>query len=93
MRAFAHHDRKGVIHSVVLFDAPDGVEAGVEPELGVLVTETDGVDLGDDAFDYDEFVREEFGTPAVKPAGLRTIWWVTGILLVIAFGAMYLLAS
>lgn len=53
MRAFAHHDRKGVIHSVVLFDAPDGVEAGVEPELGVLVTETDGVDLGDDADNLD----------------------------------------
>lgn len=53
----------------------------------------DGVDLGDDAFDYDEFVREEFGTPAVKPAGVKTIWWVTGILMIIAFGAMYLLAS
>lgn len=53
MRSFAHHDRTGVIHSVVLVDAPDGVRAGVEPDLGVIVSETDGIALGDDADNLD----------------------------------------
>lgn len=46
----------------------------------------DGVDLPDDPedFDYDDFVKREFGGGAssVKPAGLKWIWWVTGVLLV-----------
>ncbi len=57
MRSFAHHDRAGVIHSVVLVDAPDGVAGGVEPELGFVVTETDGLDLSGDADNLDS-VRE-----------------------------------
>lgn len=51
----------------------------------------DGVDLGDDSFDYDEFVREEFGTGA-KPKDIKTIWWVTAIVLVIALAALWLYA-
>ena len=38
----------------------------------------DGLDLPDDNFDYDEFVRREFGSP-IKPAGIKTIWWITAI--------------
>ncbi len=53
MKSFAHHDRTGVIHSLVVVDAAEGVEAGVEPELGILVTQTDGVELGDDAENLD----------------------------------------
>ena len=46
----------------------------------------------DDEFDYDEFVREEFGdgrkkigVPQVKPHGLSWVWWVAGVLLILAF--------
>lgn len=53
MKSFAHHDRTGIIHSLVVVDAPEGVDAGVEPELGMLVTETDDIELGDDAQNLD----------------------------------------
>ena len=47
----------------------------------------DGVDLPDDPeeFDYNDFVRREFGRgPAkAKPAGLAWKWWITGVLLLI----------
>ena len=42
----------------------------------------DGLDLPDDDFDYEEFTRREFGHPA-KPAGLRTVWWVVAIALLV----------
>lgn len=53
MKSFAHHDRAGLIHSLVVVDAPEGVEAGIEPELGILVTLTEGVELGDDVDNLD----------------------------------------
>ena len=46
----------------------------------------------DDEFDHDEFVREEFGDgrkmkmiPPIKPHGLSWVWWVAGVLLILAF--------
>jgi hypothetical protein len=51
------------------------------------------LDLPDDEFDYDEFVRDEFGEGnsgkakralQIKPHGLNWIWWVAGVLLVVA---------
>ena len=41
-------------------------------------------DLPDDDFDYGEFVQREFGRP-VKPAGIKPIWWVTAVVLIVAF--------
>jgi hypothetical protein len=38
----------------------------------------DGVDLPEHDFNYDDFVKQEFGFQA-KPAGLKTIWWIVGI--------------
>jgi hypothetical protein len=52
---------------------------------------SDGLDLPDEDFDHDEFVRREFGS-SFKPAGMKTIWWVTGILIIIASIALYFLA-
>lgn len=49
----------------------------------------DGIDLGDEQFDYDEFVQNEFGS-RVKKRTIAPIWWITAILLVIAFAALYL---
>ena len=49
----------------------------------------DAQDLGGEEFDYDEFVREEFGTGA-RPRGISAIWWITGIVLIVAFVLMYL---
>jgi hypothetical protein len=44
----------------------------------------DGVDLPEHDFNYDEFIKQEFGSQA-KPAGLKTIWWIVGIILIVAF--------
>jgi len=41
--------------------------------------------LPDDAFDYNEFVREEFGGKTVAPRGIKRTWWIVALVLVIAF--------
>jgi hypothetical protein len=49
----------------------------------------DGLDLPDGEFDYDDFVKKEFGG-AVKPRGIATVWWVVAIILLLVFAAYYL---
>ncbi|CAN5504940.1 hypothetical protein BH18VER1_BH18VER1_23030 [soil metagenome] len=49
----------------------------------------DAVDLGDDKFDYAEFVQKEFSS-SPKPAGIKTIWWVTAIAILLAFALLCL---
>jgi uncharacterized membrane protein YvbJ len=52
----------------------------------------DGVDLPDEDFNYDDFVRREFG-PSFKPSGMKTIWWITAILVLVASVVLYFLAA
>jgi hypothetical protein len=49
----------------------------------------DALDLPDDDFDYDEFARREFGS-ALKPAGIKMIWWITAIILLALSIALYI---
>jgi RNA polymerase subunit RPABC4/transcription elongation factor Spt4 len=42
----------------------------------------DHLGIPEEKFDYDEFVQEEFGRPAVKPRGIHWIWWLTALMLV-----------
>jgi len=51
----------------------------------------DALDLPDDDFDYDEFVRNEFG-PAEK-GRIKAVWWVTAILVLVALVALYFFTS
>jgi len=46
-----------------------------------------GLDLPDEDFDYEEFVKREFGGGKKKPIphGIHWFWWAVGILLVAAF--------
>lgn len=48
--------------------------------------------LPDDSFDYDEFVREEFGEKkaSVKPRGIGWLWWIVGVLVLVAFALLLL---
>lgn len=43
--------------------------------------------LPDDKFDYNEFVKEEFGggasKPRVRPRGISWLWWLVALVLVI----------
>lgn len=43
----------------------------------------DGLDLPAEDFDYDEFVKEEFGD-GPKSHGIKPIWWITALVLLIA---------
>ena len=52
----------------------------------------DGVDLPEEGFDYDDFVRREFGS-SPKPAGIPTIWWITALLLIVVSIALYFFAA
>jgi len=42
----------------------------------------DGVDLPEE-FDYEEFTRREFGGGSAKPAGIRKLWWLTAIVVLV----------
>lgn len=49
----------------------------------------DGAGLPEEEFDYEGFVREEFGS-APKPAGLKWRWWFTAILVLLAMAVLFL---
>ena len=43
------------------------------------------LDLPDDEFNYDEFVKEEFGAAKkVRPRGISWMWWLVAIGLLLA---------
>ena len=50
----------------------------------------DGLDLPDDSFDYDDFVKREFGASQVRPRWISWWWWLVAVILVVAFLAFFL---
>ena len=51
--------------------------------------EYDGLTLPDDDFDYDAFVKREFGGKAHEKIGISPVWWWTGlVLLALMVGAV-----
>jgi hypothetical protein len=42
-----------------------------------------GLDLPDEEFDYENFVKGEFGVRQVKPRGLHWFWWLVALLLLV----------
>jgi hypothetical protein len=64
-------------------------ECGSDDETGWSEkAETDGLDLPDEEFNYDDFVSREFGKNEPKPRGISWLWWVVGIVLVLAILAL-----
>ena len=49
-----------------------------------------GLDLPDENFDYDDFVKREFGDKSPVPRGVRWFWWVIALALAAAFIAVWL---
>ncbi len=45
--------------------------------------------LPDDSFDYEDFVKREFGGAEPRPRGISWLWWATAVLL-LALGAWLL---
>jgi hypothetical protein len=52
----------------------------------------DALDVPEEGFDHDEFVRREFGS-APKPAGISTVWWIVAIVLVLILLVIYFQAA
>ena len=50
----------------------------------------DAADVPQEDFDYDAFVREEFGSGNTKPAGINAVWWVTAVVLIVSLVLFFL---
>jgi len=48
----------------------------------------DGLGAEEDEFDYEKFVRDEFGS-SPKPTRISTMWWITAILILLALTVLY----
>jgi uncharacterized membrane protein YvbJ len=46
--------------------------------------------IPEENFDYQEFVKEEFGSGSPKPRGVRWVWWATALALLGLFLFFYL---
>jgi hypothetical protein len=46
--------------------------------------ETGHLGLPDESFDYDDYVKREFGGESVRPRGISWLWWLTALLLLAA---------
>jgi zinc-ribbon domain len=48
-----------------------------------------GLDLPDEEFNYQDFVKREFGGRTPVPRGLHWFWWVVGLIILAALLAMW----
>ena len=46
--------------------------------------------LPEEHFDYGEFLKEEFDSGRAKPRGVHWLWWLTALLLILAFMVLFL---
>ena len=57
-------------------------ECGSDEQTGWSeAAQTEGLNLPDDSFDYQDFVSREFGKKSPVPKGLHWFWWLVAILL------------
>ena len=50
----------------------------------------DNLGIPDEQFDYDEFVKEEFGSKPAPKRSLSFVWWTAAVILVLVWLAFYL---
>jgi hypothetical protein len=62
-------------------------ECGADEETGWSHATAEGLDLPDEEFNYEEFVKHEFGGEKKSPVphGIRWFWWVVAVLLLASF--------
>jgi uncharacterized membrane protein YvbJ len=64
-------------------DAKACPECGSDEKTGWSEgAKADGLDLPDQEFDYEDFVKREFGKEGPVPRGVHWVWWVVGLILV-----------
>ena len=55
-------------------------ECGADEKTGWSEeTRASGLDLPDENFDYDDFVKREFGDKSPVPRGVHWFWWVVAL--------------
>ena len=61
-------------------------ECGSDEQTGWSTeAETGGLDLPEEQFDYDDFVKREFGAKSPVPRGIHWFWWLVAVIVVIVF--------
>ena len=66
-------------------------ECGYDEQTGWSETAyASNLGLPDGKFDYDEFVKEEFGHSQPKPRGIGWFWWAVAVILVGLFLVLFL---
>lgn len=67
-------------------------ECGSDEQTGWSeAAETGGLDLPDQNFDYNDYVKREFSGKTPVPRGIHWLWWLIALLLVAGFLAGLLL--
>jgi hypothetical protein len=65
-------------------DAKACPECGSDEQTGWSErAQYDGLDLPDEPFDYEDFVKREFGGPSPVPRGVSWFWWLVAAALVV----------
>jgi uncharacterized membrane protein YvbJ len=66
-------------------------ECGADEQTGWSEdAKSDGLDLPDESFDYNEYVERELGGKKPVPQWIHWFWWVIALLLVVVFVAFWL---
>jgi len=66
-------------------------ECGADEKTGWSdAARADGLDLPDEHFDYDDFVKREFGDKSPVPRGIHWFWWVVALVVAAAFLTFWL---
>lgn len=66
-------------------------ECGADEETGWSEeARASGLGLPEENFDYDDFVKREFGQKSPVPRGVHWFWWVVALALAAGFGLVLL---
>jgi uncharacterized membrane protein YvbJ len=50
---------------------------------------TDGLNLPQDDFDYQDFIQQEFGQKRPVPRGVHWFWWLIAVIVLIILGTIW----
>lgn len=65
-------------------------ECGSDAETGWSEeAQAGGLDLPDEEFDYEGYVKREFGGKEVVPQGIHWFWWLVGVALVVGIALLW----
>ena len=67
-------------------------ECGSDEKTGwSMKARSDHLDLPEEDFDYEDFVKREFGGERIVPRGIHWFWWLVTILVVVGLVCLWLL--